>query len=209
MLMVVAIICIISLVLFVRQQAFDSSTLLRSLAYSVALSFEQAQTYDVGERGFTTGSATQFAPGYGVYFQSSSLASYSLFADTDGACAADVKGATNACPSSNFANEALPAYDLSTGYKIKDVCGIWASNASIRSCLVSPQNGGSQLTSITVYFKRPDPDAYFYSSASGEIYSALYVELWAGGDASNIRSVKITPTGEVAVCTLNVDPASC
>lgn len=214
MLMVVAIICIVTLVVLFRQSSFDSSTLLRSLAYSVALSLEQAQTYDVAVRGFTPSgsSVAQFAPGYGVYFQASSLGSFNIFADLDGACSADTKGGSGACPSSNFSTEAFPAYVMNSTYKIKDVCGIWASNSTIRSCLVSPVGGGSKLSSLTVYFRRPDPDAYFFSATSGgktsEVYSAVYVQLWAGGDATNIRTVKVTPTGQITVCTLNVADAN-
>jgi hypothetical protein len=200
MLMVVAIICIITLVLFVRQQAFDSSTLLRSLAYSVALSFEQAQTYDVGVRGFTSSgsAATQFASGYGVYFSSGSATSYLTFADLND----DHLRASNG-------SEDLPAYLLSNTYHLLDVCGIWSSDSTVRSCLFSPQNGGSTLSWIEVYFKRPDPDAYFYSSVSGESYSAVYVELSSIGDTADVRTVKVTPTGEIEVCALNADPGSC
>lgn len=194
--MVIAIICIVTLVVFVRQQSFDSSTLLRSLAYSVALSFEQAQAYDVGVRGFTpTAGATQFTPGYGVYFAQGSIGSYNIFADLNGNHLDDM-------------GENLPAYLLNTGYQINNVCGI-LTNSTEHSCLVNDASGGSTLSWIEVYFKRPDPDAYFYSSATGETYSAVYVSLRANNDAVDTRYVKVTPTGEISVCALNANPANC
>ncbi len=217
MLMVVAVICVVTLVVFVRQTQFNSSTLLRSLAYSVALSLEQAQTYGVSVRGFTpsgSGSA-QFAPGYGVYFSptlactNGSNGCFTIFADLNG----DHCRAGDPACIANPGTEDLPAYQINHGYKIKDVCGTWASNSAVRSCIVSPQSGGTQLSSLTVYFKRPDPDAYFYSStaggATGETYSTVYVQVWATGDASTVRSVKVTPTGQITVCAPNVDPATC
>ena len=218
MLAVVAIICIVTLALFVRQNAFDSSTLLRSLAYSVALSFEQAQTYGTSVRGFTpAGGSTQFAPGYGVYFSSGSSSSFTIFADVNGDhCSAG----DSACPS-NPGTEDLPAYAINHGYEIYNFCGIWASNSAELSCASTAGAPAgetvidSSLTSLTVYFKRPDPDAYFYSStaagATSDTYSAVYIELVSVDNinAANIRTVKVTPTGEVSVCPLGVNPVSC
>src|SRR3989344_6308477 len=83
LLVVSLIIVLITGTLIFRQQGFNSSTLLRSLSYSVALSMRQAQVYGVSVRENAAGSGT-FASGYGVYFGNTLVDSsnhYLLFAD--------------------------------------------------------------------------------------------------------------------------------
>src|SRR3569832_1656292 len=85
LLVVISIMLILTSIFVLRQQRFQSSTLLRSLAYSVALSVRQAQVYGTSIRenvvgAFDTSSA---AKAYGVYFSSGSTGSYILFADAN------------------------------------------------------------------------------------------------------------------------------
>src|SRR6202012_1868912 len=80
-----------------QQSKFDSSTLLRSLAYSVALSVRQAQVYGTSVLGTATSQSNCatgvsgsyalsncYASAYGIYFNSASSGQYILFADLDG-----------------------------------------------------------------------------------------------------------------------------
>src|ERR1700691_1591264 len=90
LLVVVGIMVVISAFILVRQSRFDSSTLLRSLAYSVALSVRQAPIYGSSVLGTTTPSAANCVGGsyasgvccadaYGIHIVAGS--SYTLFAD--------------------------------------------------------------------------------------------------------------------------------
>src|SRR3989344_4125727 len=62
-----AIILLITTFVLFQQTKFNSSTLLRSLTYSMALSVRQAQVYGTSVRESAPGSGF-FAQGYGIYF---------------------------------------------------------------------------------------------------------------------------------------------
>jgi prepilin-type N-terminal cleavage/methylation domain-containing protein len=201
LLVVSMIIVLITAFVLFRQQGFNSSTLLRSLSYSVALSMRQAQVYGVSVRESASGSGV-FAPGYGVYFGNSELVDqthYLVFADLNG--------------DGNYATgEELPRYTIGNGrgtdYSIKNFCA--------HSVTLGDKCGGSGITKLTIYFKRPNPDACFATDqATGAcapggtpVYDYAYVQLKAAG-STDYRTVKITSTGQIEVCALNVAAAAC
>lgn len=201
--MVTVIIALITAFVVFRQQGFNSSTLLRSLAYSVALSVRQAQVYGVSVRESAAGSGS-FAQGYGVYFSNSGLADnthYFIFTDTNG------NGQYNA-------GEELPRFTIGNGrgtdYRIYKFC---AHAASGDQC-----SFGTALTInlLSIYFRRPNPDACFATSqnagacavGASPVYDYAYVQLEMVG-GTDVRTVKVTSTGQIEVCPLGVDPATC
>lgn len=197
LLVVVAVISIITAFLLFNQNKFNSSTLMRSLAYSVALSIRQAQLYGVSVRGFTSGSTQSFAPGYGVYFNNTST--FTLFADINGNNAYD-------------AGEGLSGVggvlvSIGRGYSIAKFCAI--SSGGTQDCY--PSGGTGTISNMTIFFKRPNPDALFAATCQtgcSAPYTSAYVQLKSAG-GTDTRSVKITNTGQITVCPLNVVPPSC
>lgn len=201
LLVVSMIIVLITAFVLFRQQGFNSSTLLRSLSYSVALSMRQAQVYGVSVRESAAGSGV-FAGGYGVYFGNSGLVDsshYLLFADANG-------------NGQYEAGEGLPRFTIGNGrgtdYLIKNICA---------HSIVSGDQCGSgtatTITSLTAYFRRPNPDACFATSQSPSacstattppVYDYAYVQLksFTGAD---YRTIKVSSTGQIAVCKLNLD----
>ena len=191
LLVVVSIVILITAFVLIRHSRFDSSTLLRSLSYSVALSVRQAQVYGTSVRGVAQDTSDVY--GYGVYFASdlpcpSGIANtcYALFADTD------ADGAWES-------TETVSTPSFGRGFSIRNFCAV-SSGGSV-SCL---QGGG--ISSLTIYFLRPNPDARINTSA-GSNYSFAYVEIQSGGETS-YRTVKVTNTGQIAVCGLNVTDIS-
>lgn len=204
LLVVTIIIVLITGFILFRHQGFNSSTLLRSLAYSVALSVRQAQVYGVSVRESAAGSGS-FVQGYGVYFGNSGLVDnshYLIFAD------ANANGRYDA-------GEELPRFTIGNGkgtdYRIGNFCAHTIAGANHCGVL-----GGTTITSLTVYFRRPNPDACFATSQSpgacaagaAQVYDYAYIDLQAVG-TTDVRTVKITSTGQIAVCKLGADPASC
>lgn len=173
LLVVVAIITILTGVLLFQQRKFDSSTLLRSLAYSVALSVRQAQVYGTSVREFGAGN---FSSNYGIYLSSGSPNDYWLFAD----------GGAKDSQRASDGSEDVQQFKISPGYSITSFCGILASNGT-KIC---------NLTYLTIYFKRPNPDAYFAANSGGP-YSGAYIQLNGPGGAT--RSVTVTTTGQILV----------
>ncbi len=227
MLVVCAIMAIITMVLLLRQSKFDSSTVMRSLAYSIALSVRQAQVY--GTSVYNSGSASPaYASAYGIDLSllSATTSSYTLFADLTNSGRYDP---TNL-------SEAVKTFSLNNGYTISEVCAIVTASAAdgsggSRRCVggvtvggVSVDdtfNDGRIMTSLDIIFKRPNPDAVIVpldstgtilTSGGGLVaYSAGYIKIRSANGAT--RSIRISTTGLVTVeppCTqVNTTVTSC
>lgn len=191
---VVVIITVMTSVLLLQQKKFDSSTLLRSLAYSIALTVRQAQVYGTSVRQFNA-SDTTFSYNYGVFFFSGSegASNYYLFADGGGGAPKDncrAGGTTTGTCSTNSGTEDVQQFKLGPGYTIVKFCGIAASGS---------QTCTPNISWLTIYFKRPNTDAFFASSAGGT-YSSAYIQI--SGPGGDTRSITVTSTGQIAVGSL-------
>ena len=184
---------ILTSIFLLRQQRFNSSTLLRSLAYSVALSVRQAQVYGTSIRESSVGAfdTNASARAYGVYFTSGSSNSYILFADTNS-------------DGQYTVGESVQAFSISSGYSISKFCATISGGAE--RCYIADDPGNSTITNFTVIFKRPNPDSCFATSVSAnacqtgatpsETYASGYVQLKSGTDT---RSVSMTLSGQISV----------
>jgi prepilin-type N-terminal cleavage/methylation domain-containing protein len=185
LLLVVTIMLILTGVFLIRQQNFNGSTVLGSLAYSVALSLRQAQLYGTATRETSVGSfqSAIVAKAYGIYIDSSNPDSYKLFADLNN------DGKYTVSP-----DETVQIFKIAKGYTISKFC----ANAT---CY--PTN--SSLTDLTILFRRPNPDACFATALSpnacaigaAAAYSTASVQLKGGNN--NTRSVSINLTGQISV----------
>lgn len=156
------IIILITAVIFSGQTTFNNSVVLTSTAYDIALTMRDAQTYGLGTRS-QLGVANA---GYGLEFKSTSLTSYTFFADTNpspgaGLChplPANGAAAPNAYPGDcayTAGSDALVAsYKLGSGMKISDFCakttGTWACENS----------HGFSLSRLDLVFERPNGTAF-------------------------------------------------
>ncbi len=183
-----ALIIILTTFVLFQQSKFNSATLLRSLTYSVALSVRQAQTYGTSVRGFTpTGGSETFAQGYGVYVPSAGTTNsttYYIFADVNNNGAYDI-------------GEELPVFTLGKGYVIQAL-----------QAVPTGQSTANAVSTLTVYFRRPNPDACFASTGactvgSQSIYSSAYIQVRSTGN-NETRSVKVSSTGQITVCAPNL-----
>lgn len=201
LLVVSLIIIIITTFVLFQQSRFNSTTLLRSLSYSVALSIRQAQVFGTSVRESAIGSGV-FARGYGVYFPapSSGIYQYYLFSDNNANGQYD-------------AGESLPVYTLGRGYSLSRFCATLVGGAS-QHC---SSDTSPTIDSLTIFFRRPHPDACFATSqapgacqdGTGAVYQDAIIELRSTGSVST-RTVRVTSTGQIAVCPPNVtDYASC
>lgn len=177
--MVFTIMTVLTSILLFQHRRFDSSTLLRSLAYSVALSIRQAQVYGTSVRQF----GSNFNYNYGVYFTAGNY--YYLFADIDGNHVRAADG-----------SEDVQRFTIGTGYSIVKFCGTVISGGTLgQHC----STGASPITSLTIYFKRPNPDAQFSSSAGSEVYSDAYLQITSPAGGTNTRGITISSTGYISV----------
>lgn len=190
LLVVLAVITIMTAVLLLQQKKFDSSTLLRSLAYSVSLTVRQAQVFGTSVRQFGVG-ASSFTYSYGVYFDTDG-SRYFLFADANN-------------NKQHNAGEDVQQFKIGSGYSITKFCGIL--NATDQSCTSGSLGAGSTITSLVIYFKRPNPDAQFSTDISGQSYCGAYVQIT--GPGGNTRSIRVTSTGQILITPVDAAVVGC
>jgi hypothetical protein len=196
-----AIMVIVTSIMLFNQAKFDSSTILRSLAYSVALSVRQAQVYGTSVLGTSTpqvacsgfySAGECYVSAYGVYFNSASPGQYILFADLNN----DGRYETG---------EAIKVFSLNTDYVVSDFCAAQSGSPVPSNPLAWCKSTGT-ITQLSIVFKRPNPDACFStdlnSSAcapgSTPFYSSAMIYLTNQGDPSSVRSVMVTSTGLIS-----------
>ena len=196
LLVVGAIIIIITTLFLLRQSKFDSSTILRSLAYSIALSMRQAQVYGVSVQGSSQGSSVTYASGYGLYFSAASPVSYILFADFNN------NGQYNS-------GEDIKAFSLNNGYRISEICAL----NSLKNCSGQDDSTGAKtIDTLSVVFRRPNPDACISTTAlpplpspgsgSGvcgpgatQTFASAYIQI--NTQNGTTRSVTVSNTGAI------------
>lgn len=197
LLVVLTIMVIITATLLVQQSRFDSATLLRSSAYSVALSVRQAQVYGSSVVGSTTVSQANcggtyannacFSSAYGIHLNIGSPNSYVLFADLNNDGMYEL-------------GEDTKIFTLNPSFKISNVC---VTVGAINRCW-----NPTAINNLDILFRRPNPDACFSTelsesagacAAGTPIYSKACIQLMSHNDATAIRNINISVTGEITV----------
>lgn len=142
----VAILVIVSGLVFFNQSGFNNSILVENLAYEVSLVVRQAQSYGLQSKQAELGGT--FEAGYGVYFTTdvSGNNKVILYADIDG---------------DKVYNDSGTDIELET---LKMAVG----NTITNLCVGAPC---SDVTELDISFIRPDPMAYINTDKNiGEIY---------------------------------------
>ena len=176
---------LLTTVFLFQQRQFDSTTLLRSLAYSVALSVREAQTYGTSIRAFGGGFG---AEAYGIYVNINSPGTYILFADDND------NGQYDTSPT----NELVNTFTFSSNYAITDICALY--QGSQNECAST-----NFIDWLAITFRRPNPDACIETDLRQDLcdaspvadYSQGYIRI--RGPSGTTRSVTVTPTGQIAV----------
>ena len=197
LLVVIGIISVITFLLLVQQSKFDSSTVLRSLVYNMALSVRQTQVYGVSVSESALGTAA-FAHAFGLYFNpAASSNNYILFADS----------AVGATPNDSRyeAGEETSTFKISPNYMLSEVCAI--KNDGTKRCSGSDDSSGAgTISTLTILFKRPNPDAVIIglnsagSLVGGDMvsqYTSAYVQVRATDGTK--RGLHVYITGQVSV----------
>lgn len=176
LLVTLSLFVILTGVVLFNQSKFNSSILLTNLAYDVAITIRQAQTFGINVRE-APGGGGEFDYAYGVHFNNNDQKTIVLFVDATG---------NEKYDSAN--QESIDKYKIKKGNYIKEIC-------------VTP-NGGTETCDSTdkyldITFLRPDPDAIIKSSiSSGMIDSAKIVISSPDG---NTRYVLVNSTGHISI----------
>lgn len=170
LLVTIAIISIMTAIVVIKYGAFNSSVLLKSQAYELALNLREAQTFAISARGANSGTNTAFREGYGLYFASSQRSQYILFRDS---------GAGNGYY--NTGEEVGEPFTLDPRFQIKSL--------KHGTC-----NSGTPQQFLNITFRRPDFDANIYGGAT---YACITIASVANMNMT--RSVEVSATGQISV----------
>lgn len=188
LLTVIAIVGIVTFMVLGNYNAFGGQTILRSLAYDLALSLREAQTFGVSVR---RSDSSTFSSGYGLHFDTSSTNSYTLYADTyvQTGGVSVIGGATGGDGLYRDVREQIRLYRFGNGYTVKNICVTTSSE-------VCYSTGGGTHHTLDILFKRPEPDAQIRLDGGAPVRSAR-IEL--ASPRGNLRSVVVEITGQISV----------
>lgn len=178
----IAIMVIITSALIIGYSSFGNNILLTNLAYDIALTFRQAQSYGVSVREFNPSSG-QFPTSYGVHFGSDSNISYILFADT---------GMPNDHKYTGI-SEAVKAFQVTRANRLSKFCGVY-SNGSKQCYDLKAKSG--QISFLDITFARPDPDALIVTNLGSGYQKAQICVIAPSGIT---KSVEVSLTGQISV----------
>ncbi|MFA5764228.1 MAG: type II secretion system protein [archaeon] len=176
----ISIFVVLTGVVLFSQNSFDDTILLNNLAYDVALTVRQAQTYGVNGKESSLGTFSA----YGVYFDlnpDGSNKSFVLFADTDNSSST---ASVIYCPAND--PECLQKYTIKRGNYIKKLCA--GDNATY--CY--------NLPVVSIVFRRPNPGAYIYDITSFTI-PKNYAEIVVASANGAEKTIVVTSVGQIYV----------
>lgn len=171
------------------QNKFDNSVLLSNLAYDVAITIRQAQTYGINIKEFDAPSGGRSFVGYGVVFdlsENGSLRQFNLFADADAAGNNRFDG-NFLCQTDDI--ECISKYIMKRGNYITSIC----AGSGPSTCVVGEV--------LTISFDRPNPDAIILlddgaSLSDRKEYAKIVI---SSADGSSTRSIVVRSTGQIYV----------
>ena len=172
LIVVMALMVLLTSIILANNNQFGGALTLRILAYQVALSVREAQTYGISVKKFGDNS---FQSGFGVHFDRSSPSSYVLFGDGLSKNGLYDQG------------ELVEAITLSRNFAISDLCAASGSAAS-ETC---------GLNTVDILFRRPEPDAQILINSEGIAFERARVIL--SSPRGDRLSVVVEAAGQIAV----------
>jgi prepilin-type N-terminal cleavage/methylation domain-containing protein len=184
MLVSISIFAIITAVVLIRNNEFNSGILFSNLVYEIALSIREMQTYGITVRASDTGTF-QFQNGYGVYFNKISFPnSFLQFTDIRPLSGIDPSGMYESLPT----DEKLFKFNLKPGNLIYKLCDM-----STNSC--------SHVSDLSITYMRPEPNAKIVTSGNpGSPLTKASIIIKSPGDTDAVyKCIFVTSVGQISV----------
>lgn len=188
-----AIFAIMTSLILSKYGKFDQGVILTNLAYDVALTIRNAQSYGLNVRSasrdtnafdIVNGPASNSGGSYGVHFDTSTPTEFIFFVDEDGDGIYDV-GNGNGNNGNNNGNATDQKTTIKRGSSISSMC---VSNT--KSC-----NGAGTVQKLDITFKRPDPNAIIMANS----IKYGYAEIVLKAVDNTTRKVIVNFTGQISV----------
>lgn len=180
----VGIFVFMTALILARYNSYNSGTLLTNLAYDVALSIRQAQTYGLS---VLKNESSGYNSAYGVHFDIYDPTKFIIFSDGD---------QINA-PNGRYdgaGDVVVVIYNLKRGAMITNVC-IGSSNDCV----------GGSMDILDISFKRPNPDSIiiggYYNAGNPEYFPPFrYAEITVSDSSnSSSRVIRVNDIGQISV----------
>lgn len=177
LLVAIMIFVVMTAIMALRYGDFSKRIVLTNLAYDVALTLRQAQSYSINVSDVSdTGQDGDFQKAYGVYFNLNTPNTFILFRDTTGT----VTGVYNS------GDQIIKTYTIKGGMKLLDLCyNVYRESG----CAVRPGNG-----IINIAYMRPQPAPLINGSRSIGHVDLVFVD-----GAGNIKRVFVRTSGQISV----------
>ena len=177
------------------QSKFDGTILLNNLAYDIALSIREAQTYGVNVKEFSAGLTSKFS-GYGIRFDPAvDNKHYILFSDVNDNNYFDIPNSNPICPKGD--PECVKKYTLTRGSFIQSVC------VGLSESTCDTQYDVNLDKSISIIFRRPNPDAIITIGAGGEMscsgHRCQIAKIIISSANNATTSIVVTALGDIYV----------
>lgn len=197
MLVVLAIISVLTGVIFSSRSNFDNSVLLSNTAYDIALSIRNTQSYGIASRAFGSESGV----GYGVHFAKGTglNTSFDVFADTDTYTCHPPPNGDSSRPDAHPGDceydpsatptERVQTFELNNGMTIQKLCVYGTS---------SPCGA----TSLDVVSVRPNTEWFFAKNnvyRSGATSACIEIESPQG----STRAIIVSKSGLITANTIS------
>jgi prepilin-type N-terminal cleavage/methylation domain-containing protein len=182
----IGIFVIMTALILARYNSFGTGTILTNMAYDIALTIRQAQTYGLSVK---SNEGAGFNAAYGVHFDPNlaNFKKFILFADgnADGIYAS---------------GDDITAYNLKQGAKISSTCVSTGSDCS--NGVIAVSDSADPLI-VDVTFKRPDPKATI-CARNNEFNNCnwAYAKITiSSADNTSRRDIFVTKVGQISLVT--------
>lgn len=216
MLVVITIFLLLTSVIVFNYGKFNSDIFLTNIAYEVALSIREAQSYSLSVKGFGTGEQQTFDKSYGIQFFTNSGAdddkkkNFIFFVDSNNNHVCD-GGDDDVCNTGSqicTMDECLSINSLARGVMVKKICASSDINSDISFRTVKGQLrcslGAEQVdANLFISFKRPDPDATILAGDDGDYDFYKKVAILLEDPSGSRRFVTVNGLGQINVDFLN------
>lgn len=179
LLVAIAIFTVMTAILVFKYAGFSEGMTLTNLAYDVALTLREAQSYGINVQdsgNLTSGDKGQFNTMYGVNFNKGNYRQFILYADLDNAGKYVAKGT-------------IRISKLKQGNIIDTMCAGARDNAC------------NSVQVLDVQYRRPDPTPKIYGGSSmiGTLTQYQYAEIHLKSPNGSYRKVVIRSSGQISV----------
>lgn len=185
LLVAIAIFTVMTSILVVKYGGFSEGMTLTNLAYDIALTLREAQSYGINssDAGSLTGAPGKFDTAYGAYFNVGNRTRFTLYGDYD---AADTGGKVGYTGS----NENIRVMTMKQGNRLDYLC----VRLGTGSC-------ATNINIIDIQFKRPDPSPIIYAGTNANSLTKNwdYAEVRVVSPNKSYRKVVVRTSGQISV----------